>query len=699
MSDPTLVRVRELALPPVSDGNGPGTMALLTLDNGADHTRPTVLDDITLGSLGEALDSLEPKIVAGEIVAVGVTGKPYFFAAGADLKKIATIVTRDDAMAVARLGHAQLRRLGELGVPSFAFINGVTLGGGLEVALHCTYRTISQSAMVGLPETMLGLVPGWGGTYLLPRLIGVQGAIQVIVSNPLHQNKTLKGAAAAELGIADVVLEPADFLVDSARWASGVLADPASVRRTDHATDPAWQPTVKIARGVLKARIGDAAPAPHRALDLIANAQTADAAAGFAAEDEALADLVMSEEFRSGLYAFDLVQRRAKKPPAGVVAELARPVTKVGVVGAGLMASQLALLFARQLDVPVVMSDLDAARVEKGLAHVRGEIAKQAKAGRLSPDRANRLTSRITGAVGMDAFADAEFVIEAVFEELDVKRQVLAGLERVVGPECVLATNTSSLSVTAMAEGLEHPERVIGFHFFNPVAVMPLLEVVLAEKTDEATVATACAVAKDLRKTIIRVADSPSFVVNRLLGRMMSEIGAIVDAGTPIEIAERGLVGTAPMPPFQLIDLVGPAVALHNTQSLRAAFPGRFDVPECLRAVVTAGKRTFYLPAKPNERPILDPEVQALLPQPSPPEVLGPDEIRTRVLDALADEATRMLADGVVAEPQDVDLAMIAGAGFTFWNGGLLPLLDREGASERVAGRRFLPKGVASLPH
>lgn len=700
MNQPTTVRVRELTLPPVAAGGvSPGAMALLTLDNGADHTRPSVLDDdVTLASLAEALDALAPKIAGGQIVAVGVTGKPYFFGAGADLKKIATIDTRHDARAIARLGHAQLRRLAGLGVPTFAFINGVALGGGLEVALHCTYRTISQTAMVGLPETMLGLIPGWGGAYLLPRLIGPQGAIQVIVVNPLRQNKTLKGADAAELGIADVVLDPADFLVDSLRWASEVLADPDSVRRTDHTSDPAWQSAVTMARGVLNARVGDSAPAPYRALDLIAGAQTADADAAFAAEDDALADLVMSDEFRSGLYAFDLVQRRAKKPPARVTAELARTVTKVGVVGAGLMASQLALLFARQLDVPVVMSDLDAERVEKGVAYVRAEIAKQAESGRISPDRATRLTNRITGIVGTEGFADADFVIEAVFEDLEVKRKVFADLERVVGPECILATNTSSLSVAAMAEELEHPERVIGFHFFNPVAVMPLLEVVHTAKTDDATIATACAVGKGLRKTVIRVADSPSFVVNRLLGRMMSEVGAIVDAGTPVEVAERALVGMAPMPPFRLIDLVGPAVALHNTGSLRAAFPERFGVPECVRAVVRAGKRAFYLPAGPDERPTLNPEVQALLPQPDSPVVQTPDEIRTTVLDALADEAGRMLADGVVAAPQDLDLAMIAGAGFMFWNGGLLPLLDRSGASERVAGRRFLPRGVASVP-
>jgi 3-hydroxyacyl-CoA dehydrogenase len=404
----------------------------------------------------------------------------------------------------------------------------------------------------------------------------------------------------------------------------------------------------------------------------------------------------MSEEFRSGVYSFNLVQGRAKRPAGAPDKALARKVTKVGIVGAGLMASQLALLFAQRLEVPVVMTDLDQARVDKGVGYVHAEVDKLLAKGRVNPDKANRLRSLVTGSTSKDGFADADFVIEAVFEEMSVKQQVFAEVEAIVSPECVLATNTSSLSITEMASKLQHPERVVGFHFFNPVAVMPLLEIVKGERTDDATLATAFATGKTLRKTTILVKDSPSFIVNRLLGRFMGEVSRVVDEGTPVEVADGAFAGLAPMPPFVLLALVGPAIALHNSETLAAAFPDRFYVSPNLRRVVEAGKPGFYVWDGP--RPSLDPEVAALFEAPAEPAVLDREQVREKVLSALADEARRMLDEGVVAAPEDLDLAMITGAGFSFWNGGLTPLLDRTGVAERAGGGRFLAPGVASLP-
>lgn len=688
----TEFHVRDVQLP-----GGP-TMALITMDNGFDHTKPTTFGPRGLLNLKEALDGVEERVRAGQVGAVGLTGKPFVFAVGADLKDVGRIADRDQALAIARLGHEQMRRLGELGVPSFAYVNGVAMGGGLEIALHCTYRTISSGvSAVALPECFLGLVPGWGGSYLLPNLVGPQAALTVMVANPLSNNTTISGVEAARLGIADAVFEPADFLTESLRWTARVLAGEEQVERPEVERDEqAWQAAVDAARATVDAKVAGAAPAPYRALDLVRLARTADRDAGFAAEDETLADLILSDEFRASVYAFDLVQRRAKRPAGAPDTGLARPVTKVGIVGAGLMASQLALLFARRLQVPVVMTDLDQARVDKGVGYVRAEVDKLLARGRVSPDAANRLRALVTGSTSKDGFADADFVIEAVFEQMSVKQQVLAEVEAVVSPECVLATNTSSLSITEMASHLQHPERVVGFHFFNPVAVMPLVEIVRGERTDDATLATAFATAKTLRKTTILVTDSPSFVVNRLLGRFMGEIARIVDEGTPIPVADRSMAGLAPMPPFMLLGLVGPAVALHNNETLHRAFPDRFYVSENLRRVVEAGKPGFY--RTDGGRPVLDEEVLELFEQPAEPVVLDPAQIRTRVLSALADEARRMLDDGVVAEPQDIDLAMITGAGFQFWNGGLTPLLDRTGVAEQVTGRRFLPRGVASTP-
>ena len=345
------------------------------------------------------------------------------------------------------------------------------------------------------------------------------------------------------------------------------------------------------------------------------------------------------------------------------------------------MASQLALLFAQRLEVPIVMTDLDQDRVDKGVGYVHAEIDKLLARGRLKPDRANRLKALVSGSTNKSDFADADFVIEAVFEEITVKKQVFAEVEAVVGVDCVLATNTSSLSITEMAADLQHPERVVGFHFFNPVAVMPLLEIIKGKKTDDASLATAFATGALLKKTTILVNDSPSFIANRLLGRFMGEVGRIVDEGTPLEVADRAFAGVAPMPPFVLLGLVGPAIALHNNESLHGAFPERFYVSESLRRLVAAGKRGFYL--YPEGKPVLDPEVVSLMELPTDPVVLDSGQVREQVLSALAQEARLMLDEGVVAAPMDIDLAMITGAGFPFWNGGLTPLLDRTGISER----------------
>jgi 3-hydroxyacyl-CoA dehydrogenase len=278
---------------------------------------------------------------------------------------------------------------------------------------------------------------------------------------------------------------------------------------------------------------------------------------------------------------------------------------------------------------------------------------------------------------------------------MGVKQQVFAEVEAVVSPECILATNTSSLSVTEMASKLEHPERVVGFHFFNPVAVLPLLEIVRGEQTDDASLATAFGVAKKLKKTAVLVKDAPAFVVNRILTRFMGEIQAIIDEGTPIAVAEKGVEPLGlPMSPIVLLELVGPAIALHVSETLHHAFPERFSVSENLARVVQAGKRGFYTWASGQQE--LDPEVEALLQVGDI--VLTEEQVRTRALDAVAEEIRLMLDEGVVAEAQDIDLCLITGAGWPFHLGGITPYLDREGVSQRVNGKPFLAPGVASVP-
>jgi 3-hydroxyacyl-CoA dehydrogenase len=451
-----------------------------------------------------------------------------------------------------------------------------------------------------------------------------------------------------------------------------------------------WDGVLFFARQQLDEKLHGAVPSANKALELLALAKDAPFAEGTAAETEALADLLMGDESRASLYAFDLVQRRAKRPVGVPDKELARKVTKVGIVGAGLMASQLALLFVRRLEVPVVLTDLDQARVDKGIEYVRGQIDKLVARGRMDEGKAAKLRGLVGGSVDKSEFADADFVIEAVFENLDVKKQVWAEIEKIVTPEAVLATNTSSLSVTAMAADLEHPERVVGFHFFNPVAVLPLLEIIKGERTDDATLATAFAVGKELKKSCVLVKDAPAFVVNRLYTRLTSEIFRAIDAGTPLEVANCSLDPLGlPMRPIALLQLVGPAVAYHVGETLHAAFPDRFGASRNFKNIVDAG-----LPLMVDDE--LNPEVAKLLETGSEP--LSGDEVRRTALDALAEEIRLMLDEGVVAEPQDIDLCMILGAGWPLHLGGVTPYLDRSGTAERVTGKRFLPDGVASLP-
>jgi 3-hydroxyacyl-CoA dehydrogenase/enoyl-CoA hydratase/carnithine racemase len=684
----THARVRVLEMPA-----GAGKLALITLDNDRDHTRPSTFGLGGLASLDAALDSIE---AMADITAVAVTGKPFIFAVGADLSAIGLVKDPAIIRHFAQTGHRVFSRFTDMELPTFAFINGVAMGGGMELSLMCKYRTLSYgAAAMSQPEVFLGLIPGWGGAWILPNLIGPANALEVVVANPLQMNKQLKPKDALRLGVVDALFEPADFLEQSIRWAAQVVKGDIAIDRPEPDRD-SWDGIVDFAQAMLDDKLHGATPAPYLALDLVRAARTSTRTEGFAAEDEALTSLVMGDDLRASLYAFDLVQKRAKRPVGVPDKSLARPVTKVGVVGAGLMASQLALLLARRLEVPVVMTDLDDERVQKGLAYVRDDIAGQVAKGKLKQDKANRLTALIQGSTSKEAFADADFVIEAVFENLDVKKQVFAEVEAVVSPTCVLATNTSSLSVTAMAADLKHPERVVGFHFFNPVALMPLLEIARAEQTDDATLATAFAVGKKLKKSCVLVKDAPAFVVNRLLTRFLGEVTKAVDEGTDFLVADHALdLLGLPMSPFNLLRLVGPAVAFHVSETMNTAFPDRFYVSENMKAVVAAGKTSIYMKDASGAL-VIDPEVAALFTQGDV--ALTSDEVRLRAVDALADETRRMLDEGVVAEAQDIDLCMLLGAGWPFWLGGITPYLDRSGAAERVTGRRFLPRGVASLP-
>jgi 3-hydroxyacyl-CoA dehydrogenase/enoyl-CoA hydratase/carnithine racemase len=628
-----------------------GDVALVTIDNGEDWTKPTFFGEAALTSLEAALNELE----AGGFRAAVITGKPFFFAAGADITEFPDI-TRERAVDGARAGHELFGRLRALPFPTVAAINGACLGGGVELALHCSARTISGAVRhFAFPEVFLGLFPAWGGTQLLPRLVGPEAAIKVIVSNPLRQNRMLKAAEVAELGIADRLLEPVEFVDESLAFALELAERPLE------RAEPDWSEADTIfrrARTAVDDAVHGAAPAPYAALDLIEGAQHWLVEEGYRREEDAIGELLPGPQAQASIYSFQLVEQRAKKHPHKPAAA-PRGVRKIGIVGGGLMARQIAALFLRRLEVPLVIRDVKQEIVDEAIADIGAQAGE-----RLDEPKARFLASLISGDTTYDGFADCDLVLEAVFEELDVKKQVFAELEAVVRDDCVLATNTSALSVTDMAAGLRSPERVAGMHFFNPVALMPLLEVVRAEDSSDETLATVWAVGEQLRKRPILVEDAPGFVVNRLLTRMTRVIMDAVEHGTPVDEVDEAVMSLGmPMAPSVLLQMVGPRVANHVLERMHDAFPDRFPLSPALAALADGGEPVVLENA---------PRTQ--------------DQIVDDVLEAVADETHRLLDEGVVPEAADVDTGLLLGAGWPFFLGGITKHLDQIGMSERLFG-------------
>jgi 3-hydroxyacyl-CoA dehydrogenase/enoyl-CoA hydratase/carnithine racemase len=644
----------EFRLAPVETPGG--RIALVTIDNGEDYTKPTTFGRHAL----ESLERLLPQLEEGDWAGMVLTGKPFVFAAGADINQFAG-ATAELAREGSRAGHELFGRIRALPYPTLAAINGACLGGGLEIALHCDHRTISSAVRhVASPEVFLGIIPAWGGTQLIPQLVGVQNAIRFVVENPLRQNRMLDAAKAVELGLADALLEPVEFLDESIAF---LLAGPEARDRGVPAPDDLAE-ALRRARLRVDDAVHGAAPAPYAALDLIEGSTTWSLEEGYRREEDAVAELLPSRQAQASVYAFDLVERRARKRPGLPDAE-PRRVQKVGIVGAGLMATQLATLFLRRLEVPIVLRDVDDEIVERARAGIREELAGLAAKGRYTEGKARFLGDIVTGGTGYDGFADCDLVLEAVFEELDVKKEVFAALEAVVRPECVLATNTSSLSVTEMGADLRHPERLVGMHFFNPVALMPLVELIRTADTDDATLATAWDVTRKLRKTGVLVRDAPGFVVNRVLTRMTRVLMDALERGSSTDETDEAILRLGlPMAPSVLLAMVGPRVANHVLETMHDAYPDRFPLSPVL-AALAAGEEP---PAASGTGP-------------------GADAIREAALEAMADEIARLLEEGVVGSAADVDTCLLLGAGFPFFLGGITKHLDETGVSGRVLGR------------
>jgi 3-hydroxyacyl-CoA dehydrogenase/enoyl-CoA hydratase/carnithine racemase len=630
-----------------------GRVALVTVDNGEDYAKPTVFGRSAFRSGLRVVSELE----SGDWTALVVTGKPFIFAAGADLNEFPRIRSREEAMAGSRVGHELFGRIRALPFPTLAAINGACLGGGVELALHCDHRTISTAVRhFAFPECFLGILPAWGGTQLTPRLVGAQTAVKFVVQNPMRQNKMLTAAEAVELGLADHLLEPVEFLDDSIDFLLAQVRDGVRPRNESVKLDPQEvEEVVRRARRQLDDSVHGAAPAPYRALDLIEGAATWSLEEGYRREEEAIADLLFTPQTRASLYAYDLVERRAKRG-TGIPAAEPRRVQKVGIVGAGLMARQLAALFLRRLEVPVVLRDVKQEIVDDALAHVCGEQ---------KGPRAEFLGTIATGSTTYDGFEDCDLVLEAVVEELDVKQQVFGELRR-IAPDAILATNTSSLSVSEMGAD-------VGLHFFNPVAVMPLVEIVCSPETDDVILATAWGLTQKLRKRGVLVRDVPGFVVNRVLTRMTSTLMDALEHGNTVEETDEAVLRLGlPMAPSVLLQMVGPRVAYHVLETMHEAYPDRFPLSPTLRSYADG-----------NDEIVVVEDARR-----------GVEEITDSVLEALADEIRHLLEEGVVSEAADVDTCLLLGAGFPFFLGGITKYLDETGVSERVCGRPLADVGA-----
>jgi 3-hydroxyacyl-CoA dehydrogenase/enoyl-CoA hydratase/carnithine racemase len=638
-----------------------GPVALVTIDNEEDWTRPTTFGRAALESLERVLDEVE----GGEWAGLLLTGKPFVFAAGADINQFKG-ATAELSREGSRAGHELFGRLRALPFPTLAAINGACLGGGVEIALNCRHRTIATSVRhFACPEVFLGIFPAWGGTQLVPRLVGAEAAVKFVVENPMRQNRMLDGAKARELGLADALFEPAEFVDESLAFLVERIRAGEEPRPDADLSD--LDEVAERARSRIDDQVHGAARAPYVALDLLAGAGRWSLEEGLRAEEDAIAELLPGPQAQASLYAYDLVERRAKRG-VGIPDVPPRRVAKVGIVGAGLMASQLATLFLRRLEVPVVLRDLEQEIVDRALDDVRGELAAQVAKGRYEEAKARFLGSLVSGGTGWDGWEDCDLVLEAVVERMEVKRAVFSELRDLVGPECVLATNTSSLSVAEMGAD-------VGMHFFNPVAVLPLVELVRTPETEDEALATAWDVCGKLRKRAVLVADAPAFVVNRVLTRMTASLMDALEHGNTVDETDEAILRLGlPIAPSVLLQMVGPRVAYHVLETLHEAYPERFPLSPTLQGY--AEGRDEVVVVEERRRSV--------------------EEITEAALEAIADECRHLLEEGVVAEAADIDTCMLLGAGFPFWLGGITRHLDDTGVSERVVGRPLAEVGAGA---
>jgi 3-hydroxyacyl-CoA dehydrogenase/enoyl-CoA hydratase/3-hydroxybutyryl-CoA epimerase len=670
-----------------------------------------VLSEPVMRRFGEALDEARAAGREGRIGAVVIrSGKVDSFVAGADIDAIAAIDDRAEAEAKIRLGQAVFTDLTSLPVPSLAAVHGICVGGGLELALACTYRVVSDSKRTSLqfPEVMLGILPAWGGTTRLPRLVGLQASLDMLLTG-----RKVDAQRAKRMGLATEVVPEAllgakvrEIALAAAR---GRLSLPPAKRalgaRVIESTPPGRRLVLALARRKVLASTGGHYPAPLRILDVLGAHLAGSVEASLAAEASAASDLVVSSVCKNLVHVYYLREgaRRGTGTPAGAAPS---EVKLLGVLGAGVMGGGIAHLAADN-GVSVYMKDIRHEAVTGGLQHARRAFEKAVERRRLTRREAAQRMDLIGGGLDFRGFARADLVVEAVVERLDVKRAVLKETEQIVRPDCVIATNTSSLSVDEMGSALERPERFCGMHFFNPVDRMPLVEVVRGSRTSDPAVATVYSLALRLGKVPVVVGDGPGFVVNRILGPYLNEAGYLLGDGAAVDRIDGAAKAFGlPMGPLRLIDEIGIDVSRHAGASLHAALGDRLAPSPVLLALGQTkrlgrkGGAGFYLYEKEKEKKIDESVYDELASVVPPRREIPEQQIVNRLVLAMVNEAARVLEERIVASASAVDLSLIMGMGFPPFRGGLLRWADALGPKavhydleelRQAHGARFAP--------
>lgn len=663
---------------------------------------------------GWELEELLQRLADDEVVKAIVlcSGKPDTFIAGADIEEFLQLESVEEAVRLSRDGQLLMQRVADSPKPVVAAIHGACVGGGLELALACRYRVISDHprTQLGLPETQLGLLPGAGGSNRLPRLIGVRAALDIILAG-----KSERAQKAYRLGLADEMV-PQAILIDTAvaaaeRLTRGWKPPRRRLTMTDRLLDrtPLGRRIVYAkAKSAVETKTGGNYPAPLRALEVVRVAMESGMARGLAAEAEAFGELAMTDVSRRLIEIF--FATTALKKDDGVPAGIghATPVRRLGVIGSGFMGSGIAGTAVLQAGVQVRLKDADLSRAGKGVYTATSLLEQRVKRRRMSRHEYQRQRALLTATGDWSGFAGAELVVEAVFEDLTVKRQVVAEIESAVPATTVIGTNTSTIPIGEIAAEARHPERIVGIHFFSPVEKMPLLEVIPHEGSSADAVVTAVQFGRRMGKTVVVVADSPGFWVNRILSPYLNEAGFLLEEGVPIEVIDAAMTAWGfPVGPVALLDEVGLDVGEKAGKVMHQAFGDRLRpsrVIGVMRSDERLGRknsRGFYF-YKDGRKAGADGSIYRLLGVRSAAEV-DHERITDRLVFAMLNEAAMAMSEGVVRLPRDADIGAIFGIGFPPFRGGPLRTLDALGAAEVVAklerlaqlhGPRFTPAPV-----